>query len=71
MTRKDYEKIASTIKALPMTASERYTIASRFAEMLSADNALFDRSRFMKAATELVRNLEMAKAELKNARGTR
>ena len=49
MTRKHFEAIAATIKALDLTDSERSHVAESFADMLAAFNDLFDRQRFIRA----------------------
>ena len=49
MTRKHFEAIAATIKALDLTDSERSHVAESFADMLAAFNHLFDRQRFIRA----------------------
>lgn len=49
MTRKDFEKIASTIKGLMVGDAEREIVAREFAVMLAATNDRFDKGRFLKA----------------------
>ena len=48
MTKKDYIKIAATIRDMPMLGA-KLQIAKCFADMLTQDNERFDRDRFIDA----------------------
>lgn len=50
MTRKDFNLIASTIKALDLGDSDEVYIATMFAEALATTNPNFDKTKFVKAA---------------------
>ena len=47
MTKKDFELIASTVKALIVPSETRKTIAWAFAHALAATNPRFDAQRFV------------------------
>lgn len=49
MTRKDFELIATTIKALKVSKKARASIAQEFAQALATTNPRFDLDRFVKA----------------------
>jgi hypothetical protein len=49
MSRRHFELIAATIKALPADCYGSDQIAKAFADALRAENPRFDRSRFLKA----------------------
>jgi hypothetical protein len=49
MSRRHFELIASTIRALDMPANRREHVARDFADALAATNDRFDRDRFIKA----------------------
>lgn len=50
MTRKDFVLIARTIQLLPLTPTEKFTVAQHFANELVGTNARFDSARFISAA---------------------
>ena len=57
MTQKNYIKIAEVLREankVSMFAFDALELFARFAKMLEADNARFDRSKFSKAVFELV-----------------
>jgi hypothetical protein len=49
MTRQHFQAIADTIKNLPLSDSDRHTVAIEFCDMLKGQNSRFDAVRFLKA----------------------
>jgi hypothetical protein len=52
MTRKHFVAIAKVIASLPLTPEDNQIVAERFASELAQFNPMFDRARFIAAATE-------------------
>ena len=68
MTRKHFEAIAHVLDA----NHADHALVEDFADMCAESNPLFDRERFIKAATnQLVRDMESNWTRLTRARGER
>ena len=49
MTKKHFTIMASIIRDMPLSYGNRKRIANRFADFCAAENANFDRTRFLEA----------------------
>lgn len=49
MSRKDYVKLAETIRTAPIAMADRHHMATSWADVFERDNPRFDRKRFLTA----------------------